>query len=36
VSWSDGNGTLDREPEAGLSRRVVARLAYWLPVDPLL
>jgi putative cardiolipin synthase len=34
--WRDANGVRDREPEAGVTRRVVARLAYWLPVDPLL
>ena len=34
--WRDASGVRDREPDAGLKRRVVARLAYWLPVDPLL
>jgi hypothetical protein len=34
--WRDADGVRDREPDAGLSRRAVARLAYWLPIDPLL
>ena len=34
--WRDAGGTRDREPDASLGRRAVARLAYWLPVDPLL
>jgi putative cardiolipin synthase len=36
VLWRDANGVRDREPEAGLTRRAVSRLAYLLPVDPLL
>jgi cardiolipin synthase C len=34
--WRDASGVRDREPDAGITRRAVARLAYWLPVDPLL
>lgn len=34
--WRDAGGVRDREPDAGITRRAVARLAYWLPVDPLL
>ena len=34
--WRDAGGIRDREPDAGMMRRTVARLAYWLPVDPLL
>jgi putative cardiolipin synthase len=34
--WRDAGGTREREPDASFGRRVVARLAYWLPVDPLL
>ncbi|MCR6496774.1 phospholipase D-like domain-containing protein [Thermomonas sp. S9] len=34
--WRDAGGTRDREPDASFGRRAVARLAYWLPVDPLL
>jgi len=34
--WRDASGVRDREPDAGIARRAVARLAYWLPVDPLL
>lgn len=34
--WRDAGGASDREPDAGLTRRAVARLAYWLPIDPLL
>lgn len=34
--WRDADGTRDREPDASFGRRAVARLAYWLPVDPLL
>ena len=34
--WRDASGVQDREPEAGIARRAVARLAYWLPVDSLL
>ena len=36
LQWRDAGGELDRGPDAGMSRRAVARLACWLPVDPLL
>ena len=36
LQWRDASGVREREPDAGMSRRAVARLAYWLPVDPLL
>ena len=36
LRWSDGDGTHDEEPEAGFGRRFQARLARWLPVEPLL
>ena len=38
LAWSnqvDGKRlTLHREPDAGLSRRVIAQLLGWLPIEP--
>ncbi|AWV06072.1 phospholipase D family protein [Marilutibacter maris] len=36
LRWNGDNGTYQREPEASLGRRFQARLARWLPVEPLL
>jgi putative cardiolipin synthase len=36
LEWSDGTVIYDQEPEAGSSRLFQARLARWLPIEPLL
>ena len=36
LSWSDGSSTFDNEPNAGFMKRMTARFAGWLPVEPLL
>jgi putative cardiolipin synthase len=33
LEWTDGQRTLQREPDAGLPRRVFARLIRWLPIE---
>ncbi len=36
LRWSDGTHTYHREPEASLTRRIQAKLARWLPIEPML
>jgi putative cardiolipin synthase len=33
LEWSDGHQTLEREPGASLSRRALARVLRWLPIE---